>query len=139
MSKITLKVEIEEEAYKQIKGDSIYDNNNKIIISKSSLAYYALNAIINATPITECDDCVSRQAVLEQTYNWSKDEFLRVTNPFDYLRKRINFLPSVLPKREENTVSEEVYTDEYTRRKALEYENYVLKQNMQALRCGNER
>lgn len=43
-------------------------------------------------------DLISRQAVLKQTYNWSKDEFLRVTNPFDYLRKRINNLPSVTPK-----------------------------------------
>ena len=45
----------------------------------------------------ECDDCVSRQAVLDQTYLWSKDEFLRVTNPFDYLRKRINSLLPVTP------------------------------------------
>lgn len=37
--------------------------------------------------------------MLEQTYNWSKDEFLRVTNPFDYLRKRINSLPSVNTER----------------------------------------
>ena len=43
-------------------------------------------------------DAISRQAVLEQTYLWSKDEFLRVTNPFDYLRKRINDLPSVNPQ-----------------------------------------
>lgn len=47
--------------------------------------------------IKPCDDCISRQAVLDQTYLWSKDEFLRVTNPFDYLRKRINSLPSVNP------------------------------------------
>lgn len=66
MSKVTLKVEIDEEVYKQIKGDSIYDNNNKIIISKSSSAYYALNAIINAAPITESDDCVSRQKELTE-------------------------------------------------------------------------
>ena len=45
-----------------------------------------------------CEDCVSRQAVLEQTYNWSKDEFLRVTNPFDCLRKKINSLPPVKPQ-----------------------------------------
>ena len=44
------------------------------------------------------NDAISRQAVIEQTYNWSKDEFLRVTNPFDYLRKRINSLPSVKPQ-----------------------------------------
>ena len=47
----------------------------------------------NATTI----DAVDRQAVLDQTYLWSKDEFLRVTNPFDYLRKRINSLPPVTP------------------------------------------
>ena len=47
-----------------------------------------------------CDDVVSRQAVLEQTHNWSKDEFLRVTNPFDYLRKRIKSLPSVRPQEQ---------------------------------------
>ena len=40
-------------------------------------------------------DTISRQAVLDQTYLWSKDEFLRVTNPFDYLRKRVNSLPPV--------------------------------------------
>lgn len=45
-----------------------------------------------------CDDAISRQAVLDQTYLWSKDEFLRVTNPFDYLRKRINSLPPVIPQ-----------------------------------------
>ena len=45
-----------------------------------------------------CEDAISRQAVLDQTYLWSKDEFLRVTNPFDYLRKRINDLPLVTPQ-----------------------------------------
>jgi hypothetical protein len=52
----------------------------------------------------------------------------------EVMSEQIKALPSVIPKREENTVSEEVYTEEYTRRKALEYENYVLKKNMQALR-----
>lgn len=89
MSKVTLKVEIDEETYKQIKSDSVYDNNNKIIISKSSLAYYALNAIINATSITESDDVVSRQALLE----FFKDD--------DYVVNEINNMPSVTPKREQ--------------------------------------
>ena len=43
-------------------------------------------------------DLISRDAVIEQTYLWSKDEFLRITNPFDYLRKRIKNLPSVNPQ-----------------------------------------
>ena len=42
-----------------------------------------------------CEDAVSRKEVLNQTYLWSKDEFLRVTNPFDYLRKRISSLTPV--------------------------------------------
>ena len=46
-----------------------------------------------------CEDAISRQAVLDQTYLWSKDEFLRVTNPFDYLRKRINSLSPVTPQQ----------------------------------------
>ena len=43
-------------------------------------------------------DLISRDAVIEQTYLWSKDEFLRITNPFDYLRKRIKNLPPVNPQ-----------------------------------------
>ena len=45
-----------------------------------------------------CEDAVSRQAVLEQTYFWSRDEFLRVAEPFDFLRKKINSLPPVTPQ-----------------------------------------
>lgn len=57
-----------------------------------------LNEVMDWLEQEPCEDCISRQAVIEQTYNWSKDEFLRVTNPFDYLRKRINSLPSVKPQ-----------------------------------------
>ena len=52
---------------------------------------------IEALEQEPCEDAVSRKEVLEQTYNWSKDEFLRTTDPFDYLRKRVNGLPSVTP------------------------------------------
>lgn len=64
-----------------------------------TLAEQAL-AIPSAEPYKEepSGDVISRQAVLEQTYNWSKDEFLRVANPFHYLRKRINSLPPVTPQ-----------------------------------------
>lgn len=54
------------------------------------------------------EDTISRQAVIEQTYNWSKDEFLRVTNPFDYLRKRINSLPSVKPQEQKIGVGHQI-------------------------------
>ena len=58
----------------------------------------ALGMAMEALKREPCEDAISRQAVLEQTYNWSKDEFLRYTNPFDYLRKRINSLPSINPQ-----------------------------------------
>ncbi len=57
-----------------------------------------------------CRDCISRQAVLDQTYLWSKDEFLRVTNPFDYLRKRINNLPLITPARSRGKWISETFT-----------------------------
>lgn len=57
---------------------------------------------IKALEQEPCDDAISRQAVLAETYSWSKDEFLRVTNPFDYLRKKINSLPSVTPQQNPN-------------------------------------
>lgn len=60
---------------------------------------FATKLAIKALEQEPSGDLISRQAVLEQTYNWSKDEFLRVTNPFDYLRKRINSLPSVNPQQ----------------------------------------
>ena len=53
------------------------------------------------------DDAISRKEVLDQTYLWSKDELLKVTNPFDYLRKRINsLLPINLQKSQENKSKE---------------------------------
>ena len=57
-----------------------------------------IESIIKELESQPCTDAISRQAVLEQTYNWSKDEFLRITNPFDYLRKRINSLLPVTPQ-----------------------------------------
>ena len=98
MSKVTLKVEIEEEAYKAFTEQDILICGMR---SGKTLLSEVWKALKNATPITESDDVVSRQAVIEQTQNWSKDEFLRYTNPFDYLRKRINALPPIIPKREQ--------------------------------------
>ena len=65
---------------------------------KGSATYEFVEMAIKALDQEPCEDAISRQAVLEQIYNWSKDEFLRVTNPFDYLRKRINSIPSVTPQ-----------------------------------------
>lgn len=120
MPNIKLMIEIPEEDFKSIEY--------------STLLYF-----LNATPITESDDAVSRQAVLDHIYGINGLEGLELSNVFEkHYADFIKSLPPVTPKREENTVSEEVYTKEYIVRKELEYENYVLKQNMQALKCGNE-
>lgn len=42
-------------------------------------------------------DCISREQVLEQVDKWRDYEFIRVTNPLYYLKKRLNDLPSVTP------------------------------------------
>ena len=54
--------------------------------------------ILKALEQQPCTDCISREAVLEQIDDWRKNEFLRVTNPLHYLRKRISSLPSVAPQ-----------------------------------------
>ena len=43
-------------------------------------------------------DCVSREQVLEETQKWRDTEFLRTTNSYHYLEKRISNLPPVIPK-----------------------------------------
>lgn len=132
MSKVKYVIEMDEDEYKRVKNaECSYDG-----FEKGTFGYY-LNIIQKtATPITESDDCVSRQYIeskVEELENICANAPGEVLD----LLADIKNTESVTPKREENTVSEEVYTEEYTRRKALEFENYVLKQNMQALRCGN--
>lgn len=78
----------------QFKAYTEYPNQDTFVISNQECK----DILKYLTEQKPCEDVISRQAVLEQTYNWSKDEFLRVTNPFDYLRKRINSLPSVTPQ-----------------------------------------
>jgi len=68
----------------------------------------AFDMAIKALEKEPCEDAVSRKEVLEQTYNWIKDEFLRTTDPFDYLQKRVNGLPSVTPKAKWIPVSEKM-------------------------------
>lgn len=53
------------------------------------------------------ENCISREVVLEQIDDWRKNEFLRVTNPLHYLRKRINSLPSVAPQPKAKSEEEE--------------------------------
>ena len=81
--------------------DVCSDEEETPMTDKDKLLLEVNKAICNNIKDLEqepCEDAISRQSVIEQTYNWSKDEFLRVTNPFDYLRKRIASLPSVNPQ-----------------------------------------
>ena len=76
MSKVTLKIEIDEEDFK-------------------STEYATLLYSLNATPLTECDDCVNRQAVLDIAKS-SKSNWIDNSVLF----KRVNELAPVTPKRE---------------------------------------
>ena len=85
-----------EEAIKILK--EIIDTGWLISDIDKCTAIDACEMAIEALEQEPCEDAISRKAVLDQTYLWSKDEFLRVTNPFDYLRKRINSLLPVTPQ-----------------------------------------
>lgn len=76
--------------------------------------------------IEPCDDAISRTDMLDAIGHGT-------TYTSEDLQRIIKGLPSVLPKREENTVSEEVYTEEYMQRKKLECELYLLKRKISEL------
>lgn len=59
---------MEESMYDKIKNKSVYDNDQSVIITTASTGYDAINAILNAMPIEECDDVISRQAVLNKSF-----------------------------------------------------------------------
>lgn len=94
---------VEEKRYEYQECLAVHDMENAMVCGKcgeehEQLAEW-LKELKKFREQEPCEDCVSRQAVLEQTYSWCKDEFLRTTNPFDYLRKRINSLPPVTSTR----------------------------------------
>lgn len=111
--------ELEDIRCNNFDGDTDEDKTLKEVVS-----------VIKTLAQQSCDDAISRKEVLEQTYNWSKDEFLRVTNPFDYLRKRINSLPSVNTVENMDWISIEKYgypkpEDEYERFLTIDDRNEV--------------
>ena len=93
MSKVTLKVEIEESTYKRITSKDRYVAINDVQVYQEWGEFG--RAIKNATPITESDDAVSRKAVHDwierKLYSfiiWTKTD----------AHEQINALPSVIPK-----------------------------------------
>ena len=93
MSKVTLKVEIEEEAYKAFIEQEVISCG----IGLLSETYHALK---NATPLTECDDAVSRQYIeskVEELENICANAPEEVLD----LLADIKNAPFVLPKREQ--------------------------------------
>lgn len=86
-----------EKAIDIIKNGSKLENRVDRIIERDSADQVLLKFAEDSLKKKICIDAVSREEVLDQTYLWSKDEFLRITNPFDYLRKRINTLLPVTP------------------------------------------
>ena len=100
MSKVTLKIEIDEEDFK-------------------STEYATLLYHLNATPLDESDDCVSRQAVI--------DIVKKNCIPLEpIIIKHLEDLPSVLPKREQG---------EWIR-KTTETENDGIRIMYECSKCG---
>ena len=101
MNKVKLITEISKSAYDTIMARSVLTPNE---------AAKAIDAILNSTPLTESDDCVSRQAVMELLNKrychkepYERKEGNTVYKGYDTYYM-INFdklkaLPSVLPKR----------------------------------------
>jgi len=52
------------------------------------------------------EDCVSRAEVLKQMKEWRDCEFVKMTNPYHYLEKRIQSMPPVTPTQSWIPVSE---------------------------------
>lgn len=85
---------------------------------------------IKALEQEPCDDCISRQAVLNKAFEVKTG---RNTSAMAVYAEDIRKELPVLPKREENTVSEEVYTKECLERRKLEYVLYILKRKISEL------
>ena len=60
--------------------------------------YVALDMAIEALEQQPCEDCISRQAVLEQINCWIGSGEYRYTNATHYLTRRMQELPSVTPR-----------------------------------------
>lgn len=54
----------------------------------------------------QSEDCVSRAEVLKQMKEWKDCEFVKMTNPYHYLEKRIQSMPPVTPTQSWIPVSE---------------------------------
>ena len=115
MNKITLKVEVDKDLYEQIKnGDISYKD-----ITNGIIADYYVNLIKNATPLTESEDYIIRQAVLnyltEQlnfnedrrssenyTGHWVEEEqYSYAVDVLEKFDEYVRALPPVLSKREQ--------------------------------------
>ena len=110
MSKVTLKVEIDEKEYKALIGQEVFD-----IWRGNTLLKTIFKAIKTATPITESDDAVSRQAVIVEIRNLYPDipfvdfnnarlKWTRKYKPYLDCEEVVKSMPSVLPKQKDCTV-----------------------------------
>ena len=83
----------------------------------------------------EAEDCVKRSDVVEMLTDIDEAVFMGEGYDYDRWRDKLDELSSVYPKSHKlNTVSEEVYTQEYSARKKAELEVYRLKRQIEALK-----
>lgn len=96
----------------------------------ANTVWNAVNMASKALEQEPCDDCISRQAILNKAFEVKTG---RNTSTMAVYAEDIRKELPVLPKCEENTVSEEVYTKECLERRKLEYELYILKRKISEL------
>lgn len=59
----------------------------------------ACKVVIEALEQETCEDCISREATIKTISEWFFSKEFRFTNASEYLRKRLDKLPSVTPQQ----------------------------------------
>ena len=93
MKKVRMIVEMDEELYKAFAEQDIFISGMR---TGKTLLSEIWKAVKNATPLTECDDCVSRQAVKNGMIKYGFHASDMTVTEFVE-----DELPPVLPKREQ--------------------------------------
>ena len=102
---------------------------------------YIRTIIANSTPLNEVEsnDCISKKDVIRLINDGLQSGYIGADVDWGELLRDIDDLPTVYPKNDKpNTVSEEVYTQEYIARKVAEFEVYRLKKQLEMLKLDRE-
>lgn len=99
--------------------------------------YYAIETALKFLKQEECEDAISRAEVLKQIDEWRNNEFVRVTNPCHYLKKRVSNMPPVKLIRKDYWIMPQ-QDDGETKKKLNEIESIFdeMKKEISAYKTG---